>query len=173
MNKRRIHAPAALPGQMALNFEVFSVAPVAADCDTNARNPLDSAVRASLAALMDSATGKGLSRERLADRLTEQLGRPVTKAHLDQWAAPSQSDRRVPVDAWMALMSICDDVGPLEWMALHFDRRVLTVDEALCAELGAMAVLDRHIKAKSRAIEGQMDEKVLGQLLHRIRRNAK
>lgn len=170
---KRSQMTTVLPNQLALNFDVFAAPMSSGIVATGSSNLLDAAIRGALASLMDSAAGKGLSRERLADQLRDQLGRSVTKAHLDQWAAPSQADRRVPVDVWIALMTICDDVAPLEWMAMHLSRRVLTVDEALCAELGAMAVLDRHIKAKSRAIEGQMDEKLLGQLLHRIKRNAK
>ena len=65
-------------------------------------------------------------------------------------------------------MIVADDVVPLEWMAMQFDRKVLTADEAMCAEFGAMAVLDRHIRSKQRTIEGQMDEKLLSQIMNRI-----
>ncbi|KIP17804.1 hypothetical protein KY49_3323 [Burkholderia sp. MSHR3999] len=102
--------------------------------------------------------------------MSELLNRTISKTQLDQWAAPSQTDRRVPVDALMALMMACDDYGPLELLAHHVGRKVLTTDEALCAEFGAMAVLDRHIRAKQKAIEGQMDEKLLGQVMSRIKR---
>lgn len=173
MTRKKQQSVVGLPGQLALNFDVFAVATPDGVVAAVGANPLDAKIRSALAALMDRAAEKGLSRDRLADHLCDELGRSVTKAQLDQWAAPSQADRRIPVDVWIALMSVCDDVAPLEGMAMHLNRRVLTVDEALCAELGAMSVLDRHIKAKSRAIEGQMDEKLLGQLLHRIKRNAK
>lgn len=158
---------------MALNFDVFAVETPEGTVAVAGENALDAAIRRALVAAMEGATCKGLSRERIADRMGELLARTVSKAHLDQWAAPSQADRRIPVDAWLALMMVCDDYGPLEWMAHQVGRKVLTADEALCAEFGAMAVLDRHIKAKQKAIEGQMDEKLLGQLMHRIKRASK
>lgn len=175
MTKRKpLRRAGQAPGaQMALNFDVFAVETPDGTVAVSGENALDAAIRRALVTAMDAAVSKGLSRERIADGLTELLARPVSKAHLDQWAAPSQADRRIPVDAMLALMIVCDDYGPLEWMAHRVGRKVLTSDEALCAEFGAMAVLDRHIKAKQRAIEGQMDEKLLGQLMIRIKRASK
>lgn len=159
--------------QMALNFEVFAIETPTGTVAVAGENLIDAAIRRNLVDVMEKATGLGLSRDRIADRMAEVLARPVAKAQLDQWAAPSQFDRRIPVDALLALMVVCDDYTPLDWMAHHVNRRVLTSDEALCAEFGAMAVLDRHIKAKQKAIEGKMDEKLIGQLMHRIKRIAK
>ncbi|HZZ06873.1 hypothetical protein [Paraburkholderia sp.] len=162
-----------LPGQLPLAFDVFAIDTPHGLVAAAGENELDAGIRQAVNGLLERCVAKGLSRERVADRLTESLARPVSKAHLDQWVAPSQADRRIPVDVWIALMKISEDFVPLEWMAMHMGRRVLTVDEALCAELGAMAVIDRHLKARSRAIEGQMDEKLLSQLMNRIKRNTK
>lgn len=166
MKKRKVNA-LVLPGQLPLNFDVFAVdLPVVESVE--GENPLDSGIRQVVNGVLERCLDSGLSRERVADRLTETLSRPVAKAQLDQWAAPSQADRRIPVDVWMALMRIAQDFSPLEWMALQFDRRVLTSDEAKLAEFGAMAVLDRHIRSKQRTIESLMDEKLLGQVMARI-----
>ncbi|MEX3904510.1 hypothetical protein [Paraburkholderia sp. BR14312] len=155
---------------MALNFDVFAIDTPTGTVAVGGENLFDAVIRQGLVEVMEKATASGLSRNRIADRISETLARPVSKAHLDLWAAPSQAERRVPVDALMAIMSVCDDFSPLEQIAHQFGRKVLTADEALCAEFGAMAVLDRHIRAKQRSIEGQMDEKLLGQLMHRIKR---
>ncbi|WP_186018584.1 hypothetical protein [Burkholderia gladioli] len=171
--KKRRAASGAPGAQLALNLDVFAIETPSGVVAAAGENHIDAAIRRALVDAMEKAVSKGLSRERIADGITDMLSRPVTKANLDQWAAPSQSERRVPVDAFLALMIVCDDFGPLDWMANHVDRRVLTADEALCAEFGAMAVLDRHIKAKQRAIEGKMDEKLVGSLVHRLKRNAK
>lgn len=175
MTKRKPSRSSNQPGggQLALNFDVFAVETPDGTVAVTGENVIDAAIRRTLAIVMDGAVSKGLSRERIAESMAELLARAVSKAQLDQWAAPSQADRRVPVDAFLALMIVCDDYAPLEWMAHYVGRKVLTSDEALCAEFGAMAVLDRHIKAKQRAIEGQMDEKLLGQLMHRIKRASK
>ncbi|VVE59870.1 hypothetical protein PCA31118_00043 [Pandoraea captiosa] len=156
--------------QLALNFEVFAVETPTGIVAVQGENRFDAAIRQALVVMLETAFQQGQSRDRVADQIGELLGRPVSKANLDLWTAPSQADRRIPVDALLAIMTVCQNVGPLEWMAHLFKRRLLTEDEALCAELGAMAVLDRHIKAKQKAIEGKMDEKVLGAVMHRIKK---
>ncbi|PFH20816.1 hypothetical protein [Burkholderia sp. JKS000303] len=174
MTKRRQSSRTAPSSdQLALNFDVFAVETPAGVVAVKGENALDAGIRQSLVATLDAAFGKGLSRERVADGMAAILARPVSKAHLDLWVAPSQADRRIPVDAFMALMVVCHDCAPLDWMAAHFTRKVLTADEALCAEFGAMAVLDRHIRAKQKAIEGQMDEKLFGQLMTKMKRSTR
>lgn len=159
--------------QLTLNFDVFAIETPSGVVAAQGENILDAGIRQALVVVLDGAFGRGLSRERVAEMMSAGLSRNVSKAHLDLWTAPSQADRRIPVDALMALMAACADYSPLEWMAHHVGRKVLTADEALCAEFGAMAVLDRHIKAKQKAIEGQMDEKLFGQLMNRMKRLTK
>ena len=158
--------------QLALNFDVFAVSTPSGVVAIKGENLYDAGIRRALAAMLDAAQKRGLSRERVADGMAELLHRPVTKAQIDLWVAPSQAERRIPTDAYMAAMAVCQDVSPLEWQAAHFERRMLTADEALCAEFGAMAVLDRHIRAKQKAIEGQMDEKLFGQLMRKVKRGS-
>lgn len=172
MTKRR-QTNGADASQLALNFDVFAVDTPKGVVAVKGENQLDAGIRQSIVDALDGAFKKGQSRERVADEMAAVLARPVTKAHIDLWAAPSQADRRIPVDAWMALMIVCEDFAPLEWVAAHFSRKVLTSDEALCAEFGAMAVLDRHIRAKQKSIEGQMDEKLLGQVMTRLKKGAR
>ncbi|ENG0235589.1 hypothetical protein [Burkholderia multivorans] len=156
---------------MALNFDVFAIETQTGVVAVKGENMLDAGIRQSLVTALDVAFTKGISRERVAEAMAETLGRPITKAQIDLWVAPSQADRRIPTDAFLALIGACQEFSPLDWIAAHFGRKVLTADEALCAELGAMTVIDRHIKAKQRAIEGQMDEKLLGQIIRRIKKN--
>lgn len=170
--RKKSGAPVVLPGQMPLDFDVFSIESPVTVCAETGETSLDAGIRQVFASVLERAFDKGQSRERIADALTVSLGRPVGKAQLDQWAAPSQADRRVPVDVWIALMKVVDDYTPLEWMAAGANRRVLTIDEALCAEFGAMAVLERHIRAKQRSIEGRMDAKLLEQIVERIHTKA-
>lgn len=160
-------------GQLPLNFDVFAIETPSGVVAAQGENILDAGIRQALVVVLAGAFDRGLSRERVAEQMSEVLGRNVSKAYLDLWTAPSQADRRIPVDALMAMMAVCGDYSPLEWMAHHVGRKVLTADEALCAEFGAMAVLDRHIKAKQRSIEGQMDEKLFGHLMNKMKRNVK
>lgn len=168
---RRKERSDVMAGQLALNLDVFAIETPSGVVAAQGENVLDAGIRQALLRVLNSAFDRQLSRERVADRMSKILGRSISKTHLDLWTAPSQADRRIPADALMALMMVCDDVWPLEWQAHHFDRKLLTADEALCAEFGAMAVLDRHIKAKQKHIEGQMDEKLFGHLMNKIKRS--
>lgn len=168
--RSRADKPSLDTRQLALNFEVFAIETPTGVVAVQGENRFDAAIRQALVRLLDGALQKGLSRDRVADQIGGVLGRTVSKAHIDLWTAPSQADRRIPVDALLAIMTVCQDVSPLEWIAHQFNRRVLTEDEAVCAELGAMAVLDRHIKAKQKSIEGKMDEKVLEAVMQRIKK---
>jgi len=66
------------------------------------------------------------------------------------------------------LMQIAQDYSPLRWMALDFDHRVLTSREAMLAEFGAMAMLDRRARSRQRTIESLTDEKLHEQVMARI-----
>lgn len=173
MEKRSSRRKSNSEGQLSLNFDVFAIETPSGVVAAQGENAFDAGIRQALVAALDAAADKGLSRERVADQISEVLCRNVSKAHLDLWTAPSQADRRIPVDALMAIMEVCGNFGPLEWMAHQAGRKVLTADEALCAEFGAMAVLDRHIKARQRTIEGQMDEKLFGHLVNKMKRNTR
>lgn len=161
-----------LTGQMALDFDVFAVHAQSSVISTDTSDEVDTKIRQAVGTVLDRAFDAGQSRERVADAMTAMLSRPVGKAQLDQWAAPSQADRRIPVDAWMALMDVTSDYSPLEWMAVHAQRRVLTIDEALCAEFGAMAALELHIKQKKSSIESLMDAPLLAKIIERMQGRA-
>lgn len=157
-----------LPGQMALDFDVFSLNGLPEPVQTHPSTALDQTIRLALGDLLDRAFDKGQSRDRLANSLTDYLARPVSKAHLDQWAAPSQADRRITLDAWIALMDITSDYTPLELLAIHSQRRVLTVDEAICAQFGALNALEIHIGQQKRDIESRLDQAVMAKIVGRL-----
>lgn len=55
-------------------------------------------------ALRDARDDKGLGRAEIAQQMTSILGRSVSKDTLDQWASEAGEDRRIPVDAFIALI---------------------------------------------------------------------
>ena len=105
MRKKRTESAAAIT-QLPLNFDVFTIDTPSGVVAAAGETELDAGIRQAVNSLLDRCVGKGLSRERVADRLAERLSRPITKAQLDQWVAPSQADRRIPVDVWIALMMV-------------------------------------------------------------------
>lgn len=108
-------------GQIPLQF-FLGPAQVPDEASGRCVSGCDAVVRSGLAQVLE-----GRDREALAAELTERLARGISKATLDQWCAPSQSDRRPHVDAWLAIMQITGDVSPLELAAASLSRRVLDV----------------------------------------------
>ena len=170
MSKKRRKAQS---GQMELGLDVFTITiPGGEPTGAVGDSAIDAGLRKSISCSLDQAFKNGISRDRVADLMTDALGRTITKTMLDQWAAPSQTEKRIPADALMALIKVCSSLTILEWMACYFNRRLLTEEEALCAEYGAMAVLDRHITAKQRHIRNQMDETLLDSVMQRMNQRA-
>lgn len=159
------------PNQMSLNLDVFTIETPTGIIGAAGESEIDAGLRSAIATTLDNAFSKRLTRDRVADLMAEKLGRSVTKTQLDQWAAPSQSDKRMPADALIAMIEVCDDFAAVNWVAHRNARRVLTENEAVCAEFGAMAVMEKHVRARQRKLEGQMDEALLGQVMDRMNLN--
>jgi len=131
----------------------------------------DLAIREAVAETLTAAARcaqAAMSRDDVAEAMTTRLGRRVSKTQLDQWSAPSQDDRRIPVDALRALGLVTGD-----WRALHVlvegcGFKALTPEEAVCAEFGALAAVRRRIDGRSRELTKGMDDMV-GGLLGRLK----
>lgn len=162
--RRKSKANQVAAGQIPLQF-FLGPAQVPDEASGRCVSGCDAVVRSGLAQVLE-----GRDREALAVELTERLARSISKATLDQWCAPSQSDRRPHVDAWLAIMQITGDVSPLELAAASLGRRVLTLDEALLAEYGAQALMAQQARARQKQIEGRMDDALLASLMGRIKR---
>lgn len=154
-----------------ISFEFFapSPAPESAPDRSALAAPLDRTLRHLVAETLDHAHASGRDREAVAAAMSARLGRKVSKTQLDQWAAPSQPDRRIPADALGALCAATQD-----WRALHgfveaCGFRALTPQEAICAEFGALHAVRRHLDQKARAIAGDMEDLVAG-LMDKMKR---
>lgn len=69
------------------------------------RGPLDLVI----ARLVAAALKKAGSREGVAQRMSDYLQRPISKATLDTWASPARSSNRIPLDAFVALVEATGD----------------------------------------------------------------
>lgn len=59
---------------------------------------------------------EGRSREDVAARMADVLGRPVTATTLDAWASPAKAANRIPLDAFAALIEVTEDMSLLGWL---------------------------------------------------------
>ena len=168
MSKRK---PADDPRQATFGFFMPSTPAETGKTEAPAED-FDLAIREAVAETLASAARHPdtvMSRDDVAEAMTTRLGRRVSKAQLDQWSAPSQDDRRIPVDALRALGLVTGD-----WRALHVlvegcGFKALTPEEAVCAEFGALAAVRRRIDGRSRELTKGMDDMV-GGLLERMKR---
>lgn len=149
--------------QLSLCFFIDENEPAPSD----ASRTLDRAVAEWMSSMLD-----GLDREKLAAEVTNRIGRRVTKTQIDQWVAPSQTDRHPPADALLAIMLISGQTHALDGMAALMGRKTVTHDEAICAEFGALALLQQQASSRQKLIRSQMDDVLAGQILNRMKRSA-
>lgn len=163
------------PRQQAFVFFMDPAAtPESAPTPPPAAAEFDRTMRELVAATLDAAAHSNvapLKREDVALAMTERLGRRVTKAQLDQWSAPSQEDRRVPSDGLWALGLATGDWRALRFLVEASGFRMLTEQEAVCAEFGALFAVKRHIDARARELTGDMAGLVEG-LMGKMKRGA-
>lgn len=173
MSKRKGATPD--PRQSAFGFFMKPSDAPANPENTEARaEDFDLAIRDAVATTLDAAARRNLgtmTREQVAEAMARRLGRRVSKTQLDQWSAPSQEDRRIPVDALWALGQITGDWRVLHVLVEACGFKALTPQEAMCAEFGALAAVRRNIDQRARALTGDMEALVDG-LLHRMKERA-
>ncbi len=146
--------------QGVFGFFIEPTAPEKMAADQAEASSFDRDLREVIATTLDDAAHRSLlplRRDDVAEAMSKHLGRRVTKTQLDQWAAPSQDDRRIPVDALRALGLVTGD-----WRALHHlveacGFKALTPQEAVCAEFGALHAVRRHIDQRARDLAGDRD----------------
>lgn len=157
-------------GQMTLNFFLDDVQQEPAQLSTSASD-YDAGLRKTLNDTLQRAAAKGLEREQIASQVSQKLGRPISKAQLDQWCAPSQAGRRLPADVMVAICKVLSEPGLLHYMNAALGFKALTVEEALCAEYGALALMERHVRSQRKSVSQLMDGDLQDSLLKKINRN--
>ncbi len=116
----------------------------------------------------------GMDRYEVAARMSRLLGREITKSHLDQWTALSTVQRRIHADSLKALCEITDNWSALKLLVESCGFRMLTQDEAICAEYGAKMMLKKMIDSEIKDTLSGMDESALRQaLVKRMKGNHK
>lgn len=112
---------------------------------------------------------QSLDRIEVAAQMSRLLGRDITKAHIDQWTAMSTVQRRIHVDALKALCETTGDWQPLKLLVESCGFRMLTPDEAICAEYGAKMMLKKMIDNDIKETLSGVDETALRrQLIQRM-----
>jgi hypothetical protein len=96
-------------------------------------------------ALSKAIESSALSRVQIAARMADLSASKVSEAMIDSWTAPSRGKWNFPVRLALAFDVVTDSTCVLELLARREGRKVLTTEEALDAELGALARQEAEI----------------------------
>lgn len=145
-------------------FELPSRAPRAAgsfEIDGRLRRAVSEAIRDS-----------GLSRAEVAATMTDLVygdgEGEISKAQIDSWCAPSRGDWNLPVKYLPALIQATGAIWLLDELAALVGCKVLVGEQALLAELGAILLHERRLRARRDEIERAVPSELLQQLLRRL-----
>ena len=111
--------------------------------DVVGRGPLDNRIARLIGQALRDARDEGLTRARVAQRMSEYLRRTVSEAMLNKWSSEGSEDHRIPLDAFIALVHATGARDLLGFAPAEFG---LTVIEHEYAEIIEDQLLDEHIK---------------------------
>ncbi len=131
-----------------LTKDLFSWEPpkvaVGYSADVIGRGRLDGKIARLIShALRDAREDTGLSREEVAQRISDFLGREVSATTLYKWTSEGSEGHRIPLDAFIALVHA---TGAKELLGFVPSEFGLTVIENEYAELIEERLLEDHIE---------------------------
>lgn len=160
------------PDQMTFNFTTGAAPLPLEGGDQTTLSPFERKFRQVLKVVFDDATKRPvdpIDRAEIAARMTRKLGREVTKAQLDQWTAMSTVDRRMHVDALKAVCEVTGDLRLMHCFAESCGMKLLTREEAVCAEYGAKLLFKKMLENDLKdTLQGVDEGKLRQQLMQRF-----
>lgn len=118
---------------------------------------LDVAERLRLALVLALKTCP-LSRWQIAGKMSELLGREVSKFMLDAWTAESKEGHRFPAEYLPAFCVATSDNSPLAMLAQAAGMFALPGPDALRAEIKRLDEEERKVRAEKRRREAFLKE---------------
>ncbi|MBI1214521.1 MAG: hypothetical protein GC185_01720 [Alphaproteobacteria bacterium] len=160
------------PDQMTFNFTAEAQRLALEGGDQHTLSPFERRLRQVLKAVFDDAARRGadpIDRAEIARRMTEKLGREISKSHLDQWTAMATVDRRMHVDALKAVCEVTGDLRPMHAFAEASGLKLLTAEEAVCAEYGAKLLFKKLLTEDIKdTLQGVDEQSLKAQLVARF-----
>lgn len=156
----------AAPGQMELSFVEVPPTP------RSEAGGLDVAlaVREILADILGAASSRGMDRHEVASQVSRLSNHDITKNMLDRYCAPSADGWRFPAEAIPALTIATGDYRLLEALAERCGCRVFRGEEAMLAEIGALTLQERSVKARLDSLRKNVPDTVMDRLVDEVMR---
>jgi hypothetical protein len=130
------------------------------------------AVRDTLTDVLSAAKLQGMDREEVCAQIARLSNFHITKPTMNNYCAPSAEQRHFPLEALPALTVATGDFRLLELIAEKCGCRILRGDEAVVAELGALAMQEKAIKDRVKNINSRLPsgagEKLSAEALKRL-----
>lgn len=109
---------------------------------------------ACMAVAMERARERGLTRERIAERMSYLLGEKISKDTLDGYVAPSHQDREIPLKRAMAFDAALGEPVLLGLFAEKLGgRHVVSADDADLLAWARLHHEERQLAARKKALE--------------------
>jgi hypothetical protein len=152
------------PAQTELSF--FEV-PAAPSCEAGG---LDMAlvVRETLTEVLSVARLHGHDRHEIAAQMSRLSSHETSKGMLDRYTAPSADGWRFPLEALPALTQATGDYRLLEMVAEACGCKIYRGEEALLAEIGALTMQERTVKARLSDLRKNVPDTVMDRLVAEV-----
>lgn len=156
--------PVANPNQIELMFFEVPAVP------RNDTGGLDIAlmVRELLTELLGAAAVQGCDRHEVAARVSRLSSHEISKHMLDRYTAPSADGWRFPLEALPALVQATGDYRLLEMVAEKCGCKVYRGEEAMLAEIGALTMQERNVKARLIDLRKNVPDTVMERLVAEV-----
>ena len=107
-----------------------------------------------MAVALEHARERGLTRERIAERMSYLLGEKISKETLDGYIAPSHRDRELPFRRAMAFdAALGEDVLMGLFAEKLGGRHVVSANDAALLEWARLHYEERQLVARKKALE--------------------
>ncbi|WP_026379395.1 hypothetical protein [Afifella pfennigii] len=124
--------------------------------DVTGRGPLDLRISRLLAKALQDMRDEGIDRGEIARRMSERLGRSVSKEMLYKWSSPGSSEHRITLDAFAALIAVTERWELLGVLPGLFGYAVVSDDCREIIRLHQMKERRQTIAQHSSAIDAEI-----------------
>jgi hypothetical protein len=97
-----------------------------------------------------------MSRYEIAARMSELLGKEISKFQLDSWTAESKEGYHLPAEYLPALTAVLDDIGGLKIQAAPLGVKVLENKELMWMEYGKLRRTEQQVRLRKKQLEKKL-----------------
>lgn len=126
------------------------------------------AVRDVLSEMLSAAAQHGMDRHEVGAQVSRLSNHDMSKNMLDRYCAPSADGWRFPLEALPALTLATGNYRLLELIAEKCGCRIARGEEAILAEIGALTLQERSVKARLGDLRKNVPDTVMDRLAEEV-----